>query len=204
MTSGCQTVWQRPSPLLPTFDLFDLKYFCVYEVQAIRVAVLSSLRRYHGQRIKLDRSGASAVKTSLDLRLSWARGEWISLLNETVELFRNKEQLRKLNVIQFVGADSPDEASQARPNQFLVEALEAMVRCLIGLYARSMTVWGSSYYSLVKLVSPIATERTRAAAEAAHLWRNTLFLEEMTTNEDVDAGVLAVSQEYFAKDLSIQ
>ena len=67
-----------------------------------------------------------------------------------------------------------------------------------------MTVWGSSYYSLVKLVSPIATERTRAAAEAAHLWRNTLFLEEMTTNENVDAGVLAVSQEYFAKDLSIQ
>ena len=114
MTSGCQPVWQRPSPLLPTFDLFDLKYFCVHEVQAIRVAVLSSLRRYHGQRIKLDRSGASAVKTSLDLRLSWARGEWISLLNETVELFRNKEQLRKLNVIQFVGADSPD-SSQAEP-----------------------------------------------------------------------------------------
>ena len=106
MTSGCLPVWQRPSPLLPTFDLFDLKYFCVYKVQAIRLAVLSSLRRYHGQRIKLDRSGASAVKTSLDLRLSWARGEWISLLNETVELFRNKEQLRKLNVIQFVGADS--------------------------------------------------------------------------------------------------
>ena len=111
----------------------------------------------------------------------------------------NARKVRVSNVIQFVGADSPDEA-----NQFLVGALEAMVRCLIGLYARSMTVWGSSYYSLVKLVSPISTECRRTTAEAAHLWRNTLFLEEVTTNEDVDAGVLAVSQEYFAKDLSIQ
>jgi len=128
---------QRPSPLCPTFDLFDLKYFCVHEVQAIRVAVLSSLRQYHGQRIKLDRSGASAVKTSLDLRLSWARGEWISLLNETVELFRNKEQLRKLNVIQFVGADSPD-SSQAEP--VFGGSPGGNGEMLIGLYARSMTV----------------------------------------------------------------
>jgi hypothetical protein len=165
------------------------------EVQNLKVLVVKALRAYHGRRIKRDRGGESAVETALRQRLAWGRGDWIQILNPAVGLLRGQQRLFHLAAFQQDPAASGTDA-------FLVETLEALVRVFIGLVARNMFLWKGSYWSLVLLLSDQEEERDQAADQAVHLWRNTLFLEEIVSQPgQVDDFLKDLAQQCIWKDI---
>jgi len=84
-----------------------------------------------------------------------------------------------------------------------------IIRCFIGLQARSMSIWSGGVYASVRLTSPDRDERGQAAARAANIWRNILLLEEIVAalafvgEEETHASLTAFAQTCIWKEQTV-
>jgi hypothetical protein len=132
---------------------FSHLVWALVQVQRLRVTALAALRRDHGLRLKRDRDGTSAVDLALSVRLQWARGRWLEPVQDAVAIFGNESLLCDL------GVRRASRFAVAHVDMFLLETLEAIVRCTVGLQARAMSIWSGGVYKLSQLTSDCASER---------------------------------------------
>jgi hypothetical protein len=132
---------------------FSQLVWALVQVQRLRVTALAALRRDHGLRLKRDRDGTSAVDLALSMRLQWARGRWLEPLQDAVAIFGDESLLCDL------GVRRASRFVVAPVDMFLLETLEAIVRCTVGLQARAMSIWSGGVYKLSQLTSDCASER---------------------------------------------
>jgi hypothetical protein len=136
--------------------------WALVQVQRLRVTALAALRRDHGLRLKRDRDGTSAVDLALSVRVQWARGRWLEPVQDAVAIFANESLLCDL------GVRRASRFAVAPVDMFLLETLEAIVRCTVGLQARAMSIWSGGVYKLSQLTSDCASERKEARNHPPH------------------------------------
>jgi hypothetical protein len=165
----------------------------VLEVLRMRVDLFAQFREQHGERIKLDRAGSTSVETSIKVRTSWARGDWMAISSNVLGSFNSPDLLRKWHVLQSPGGPSDrggcggqggsgDRAggwSGHKVDGFLLETLETLARIFAGLLARTMMLWAGGVYNVAMTLSGDPGERAQATERASQVWRALLRFEEV-------------------------
>lgn len=113
------------------------------QVQRMRLQIMRPLREDHGFRLHEQGQADAAPAHALSTRLAWARGSWLLPAAAAATLLQKGSFLRSVSVTT---------------DPWSARALEALVRCNVGLQGRAFALWSGGVYRLVQLASPDARE----------------------------------------------
>ena len=182
---------------MPCLDLFTP------EVARIRVDLLQALRDLHAEQSRLDGcSGQTSITTAFQVRLGWARGSWMTLM-EGAAAFLNGDRawLQKVGALPDSGraamaecpqhgrhglsnrgiaamAERQDPPCTCQVDEFLLDAVEGIARVFFGLVARTWSLWSGGCYGLIKMLSERADEVAAILDRAQRLWPRLLAFEQ--------------------------
>ena len=160
-----------------------------WQVQQIRVTTARPLREFHAARFESDRAGLTAVALARSQRHSWAKGEWMSLLHSAAtELTSAHHCLSCANEV----------------DEFLVSAVEGIVRVFCGLVARNFVLWQGGIWCFATLLDSPPDERISFCSRRAKLWQNFLRIDALLNDPTYDIAAKAplntIAQECIWKD----
>ena len=147
-----------------------------FNVLRIRNDLLQGLRDLHAQQSRLDGcSGQSSIAVAFQVRLGWAGGSWIELLEMCAAHFHNSAWLQQVGICPQRGCHGQGDHNV---DGFLLTTMEGIARVYFGLIIRTFWLWRGGCYGLVNLLSDDDDLATEAAHRAQLLWPRVLALEQ--------------------------
>ena len=171
-----------------------MSYHCNNQVVRLRVDLLKLFRDMYAELSRLDGcSGQSSIITAINVRLSWASGEWLQWLEKGGAYFHGETAwLRAVGILHGCNAhrncNGPADCV-CEVDQFLLEAMEGIARVFFGLVVRVCSLWEGGCYALVKMLSQSEDQVASSVSRAQCLWRRVLAFEQEMASGSNDPGM---------------